>query len=621
MNMKDNANVWKHYSMKIAFIASMCFLLFAITIFKVRRVLPFLAIHFALFAVIVLRKNAKLPMLFSDKKSTVLASFYAIIVFGDFYINAIDIKPRMLVRIAGIIGKIVPVSYECFVTISSFCLAVLCLYALYILAELSLRNSGVLLKVARIYRNHIITLFLVYLFAFLAVMRANYYYIDDIGRAIHGNGLTGGFSRHLSDILAEILHVNVWLADISPITQIVALLILSYTGAVILYIVHGDNVPQLWHVVALIPMGLSPYFLACLSFKYDAPYMAFSILASIIPLLYCKKSGWRYGVVVYIAILCMCTTYQASSGIFPACVLLIALLMWIKDYPLKQIVRFVGISALGYMTALISFRYILMTPSLDSYVDTSISIEQIIPNIGKYFQLLWNDYNAIWKLCVFLIAAVFFVCSVVITKRSRFATAVMLFVALFGILVLTYGVNCVFKTPTTDARGIYAIGVMISVISVLTLSMDTKCISVSAIVLLSWLCIVFSSVYGNALDLQKDYTAYRMEQVLDDINEERLIETGHRELRFAGSEGVSNAVKSAMREYPMLQRLMPILFDDHQGYYWGPKQFWGFYEENLNQVQINFGNNYDLQAYILIKETTNYAIYSKGDELLIYFNN
>lgn len=622
--MSNSVEVRTHRetALKIAFVISGGILLFATSAFRPKRVLLFLAILFILFSFFFMCRRGKLSFSLTNKKSTVLASSAAIMVFCDFYLNSIRIRPRMLLHIVAIFNRIMPISFEFFIGISSLGLGILSFYALHIFADLFMRKASVLAVIAKKYKYHILLLFSTFCIASLSVLRSNYYYIDDIGRAIHGNGLTGGFSRYLSDVLAEVLHVNTWLADISPITQIVSLLILAYTGAIVLYLIYGENPPKLFHVVALIPIGLSPYFLACLSFKYDAPYMAFSILVSVIPLLFYKKNDWRYGIAVFLSILCMCTTYQASAGIFPACVLLLAFLMWTRKNSLKSIWRFTAISALGYMTALLSFRFVLMAPTSTSYVDTSISIKQIIPNIVRYFHILNDDYDAIWKLCVLIVLAVFSVCIIRSTQRNRFATAALLLVTLVGILVLSYGVNTVFENPTIDARGIYAIGVLIAIVSVITLSLDKRCLSVSAIILLSWMCIVFSTIYGNALNLQKDYTAYRMEQVLNDINEQKLLKDQENvKLQFAGSEGVSTAVRNLTGEYPMLKRLMPVLFDDTQGYYWGPKQFCGFYEETLDRVQVVYDNDYVLQDYILVKDTTNYRIYQKNDAILVIFIN
>lgn len=621
--MADNAGTHKNWetALKIIFVFSECFLLFSVSVFRDKRVLLFLAIHFILISIYWLCRNKNFILPFSDKRSTAFASFMAIMVFCEFYLNSIEIRPRTLQSVAAIFGNII--SYESFIAISSIGLGILSFYALYVFANTFIEKVFTpLALIAKKYKWHVLALFAIFSVGFFSVLRSNYYYIDDIGRAVNGNGLTGGFSRYLSDVLAEVLHVNVWLADVSPITQLVALLILAFTGAVILHIVYGESSPKVFNVVSLIPLGLSPYFLSCLSFKYDAPYMAFSIFVSIIPFLFYKKNDWRYGIAIYLSMVCMCTTYQASAGIFPACVLLIAFLMWINKQDLKYIGKFIGISVIGYMAGLLSFRYILMAPTNTAYVDTSISFKNIFFNIGQYFHVLNNDYGAIWKLCVFIIILVFSVYVIVSSRRNRLITTALLIVMLVSTFILTYGVNIVFEKPTTDARGIYAIGILIAIIGTFTLSIDKKYLSVSAIVILSWMCIVFSTIYGNALSLQKDYTAYRMEQVLDDINELRVLENKEDvKLQFAGTEWTNTAVRNLTNEYPVLKRLMPILFDDNQDYYWGPKQVCGFYEEALGHVQIIYSKNYDLQEYSLVKETTNYTIYQNDESVLVYLHN
>ena len=597
-------------------------LVISVSVFKPKRVLFFLSIHLILFGVYYFVRKRKLPTPFSDKKSTVFASLAAIFVFFDFFINAESIKPKKLLFISSLIQKVVPFSYEWVIAFISLILGAISFYFLYVCADVFSNKGKVLIVIAKRYKYHICALFILYFISFLSMMRANYYYIDDIGRTISGNDLTGGFSRYLSNAFAEAINTNVWLADLSPITQLIALLILAYAGAIVLYMIHGNTPPKVFHVAALIPMGLSPYFLSCLSFKFDSPFMAFSILISIIPLLFYRKTWWKYGIVVYIATLCMCTTYQASSGIFPAGVLLLAFFMWAKKKAWKGIILFVGVSASAYMMALLSFRFLLMEPIGDSYVNTSITFRHLFSNIANYVSSLWNDYGVVWKLCLLVVVITFFVNVVLQTKRNRGVTAALLVVTLFGVTVFSYGANVVFEVPTLDARGIYSIGVLIAIISAKTLSLDKRFISVGAVVLLGWMCVAFAVIYGNALDLQKNYTAYRMEQVLDDINEERLLEDrDNLELRFAGSEGVSSSVQNLMQQYPILKRLMPTLFDDRQPYYWGPRQFCGFYDNALKQVKVLYGDDYDLSEYTLVKQTTNHSIYNKENGILVYFHS
>ncbi len=123
----------------------------------------------------------------------------------------------------------------------------------------------------------------IYLLGISAILRANFNYMDDMGRACFGYG-AWYFSRPLSNILALFLHADDYLTDISPLPQILAAVLMAAASVVVLYAVTGKKRFTLWEYVSVLPLGLSPYFLQCLSFKYDAPYMAISVLAAVAPL-------------------------------------------------------------------------------------------------------------------------------------------------------------------------------------------------------------------------------------------------------------------------------------------------------------------------------------------------
>ena len=121
----------------------------------------------------------------------------------------------------------------------------------------------------------------IYLLAMSAILRANFYYYDDIQRACWG-WPEWGFSRHLSNILSKFLHAEAYLSDISPLPQLLAILIISFASVIAVYLITEEKRFSFWHFVAAIPIGLSPYFLECLSYKYDSPYMALSVLFSVV---------------------------------------------------------------------------------------------------------------------------------------------------------------------------------------------------------------------------------------------------------------------------------------------------------------------------------------------------
>ena len=173
------------------------------------------------------------------------------------------------------------------------------------------------------WRKLFFALLFIYGFAINAIIRANYNYIDDLGRVAQGYRGWDNFSRFTSEYLSIFIHTNRFLNDISPLPQYLAVFLLAISSLILIVLITDNLKFTWWSVIAVIPLGLSPYFLECLSYKYDSPYMSLSVLASIGPLIFMDSKRMVYTSAVFIGTLIMCTTYQVSSGIFVLCSLFV----------------------------------------------------------------------------------------------------------------------------------------------------------------------------------------------------------------------------------------------------------------------------------------------------------
>lgn len=162
----------------------------------------------------------------------------------------------------------------------------------------------------------------IYMITYYTIFRANFNYIDDLSRTMFGYRGWKNFSRYFSEFFSIILNTNKYLTDISPLTQIIACIILAICGIVLLNLFDKNKKLNFFSIIAVLFIGLNPFFLECISYKYDSPYMAFSILVSIIPFIFYKKvlnikNQIPFIITSIVGTLLMCMSYQASSGIFP----------------------------------------------------------------------------------------------------------------------------------------------------------------------------------------------------------------------------------------------------------------------------------------------------------------
>ena len=85
-------------------------------------------------------------------------------------------------------------------------------------------------------KNFCILIF-IYVVAISAIVRANFNYIDDLGRVRTGAVGWGYWGRYINCVLAIVLHADGYLTDISPLPQFLAIVILAASGSIVIFIV------------------------------------------------------------------------------------------------------------------------------------------------------------------------------------------------------------------------------------------------------------------------------------------------------------------------------------------------------------------------------------------------
>ena len=268
----------------------------------------------------------------------------------------------------------------------------------------------------------------VYLLGILTIIRANVLYRDDIWRAADGSRgwLFGGFSRYISEFLSIFIHADVVLTEISPLLQLLAILILSLSSVLLVYIIGNKKITVVG-LLASIPLGLSPYFLECLSYKFDASYMALSILASIVPFLFITRKVF-FLLISIISLLIMCSTYQAASGIYMMIAVVLCFQHWnSREKTNKEILYFLGTAVFAFCFTMLLFRFFFMKPLSIESAEYNISTEMLsishiisgaLDNIKEYVMTVNHDFGMIWKTGI-VIVLLFFITKSVYRSAQR----------------------------------------------------------------------------------------------------------------------------------------------------------------------------------------------------------
>ena len=306
----------------------------------------------------------------------------------------------------------------------------------------------------------VLIMFGIYALGISAIIRADLYYIDDINRSLYGYRVWENWSRYISSFLAIFIHTNTQIDDISPLTQLIAVLLIAASSVTLVYVINDKKITKTALAVSL-PVGLSPYFLQCFSYKFDSPYMALSVFASIIPFIFADNYK-SFSIASVIGLLIMCMTYQASSGIYIIIVIMLCFRQWnTRQKTNREILTFLGISIISYCIVMILFKIFFAIPvSVDSYASTAIyplsqMISGIMHNIINYYKVIINDFGMIWKVLLLLLIISFWVKSIITSKQHKRFAFLAGFIVIALIFVLSFGVYLILIKPLYAPRGMY----------------------------------------------------------------------------------------------------------------------------------------------------------------------
>ena len=102
------------------------------------------------------------------------------------------------------------------------------------------KTADVVASIRFIWRPLLI-LTVLYLLAYSSILLTNFNYIDDMGRVALGYAGWENFSRYTSVFLAYFIHADTYLADISPLPQIIATIEIALASVIVLFVITGKR--------------------------------------------------------------------------------------------------------------------------------------------------------------------------------------------------------------------------------------------------------------------------------------------------------------------------------------------------------------------------------------------
>lgn len=378
-----------------------------------------------------------------------------------------------------------------------------------------------------------------YLVALFALLRGNAYYLDDWVRSMNRQGFSG-FSRYMATFLVEVLNLFDGILDISPLYQLLGICFITLASMAILYALNGGF--SFWGVIALAPLGLSPYFLQNISYRFDCATMSFALLCACLPFIF------RKNLAVFCAVSVVCLvfsylSYQAANSVYVVICLFFTFVMIVENLNKKHILAFVLSCAGSFVLASGIYKVIFVRKTdINSYAsDKMLSFSEmfgggggIYANINTYFHRLLSDMA--WSPFIFIFCApcVFFVlicCFGEFARESKNTKASLLgkscificAILFLGVsLNLSFGAYLVLEKPIFAPRVFNGIGAFVAVLCLFCLRYSQngkvfKFLGRAFALVLAYQCVLYANAYGNALTKQQEYTMFRANLLINDL--------------------------------------------------------------------------------------------------------
>ena len=418
-------------------------------------------------------------------------------------------------------------------------------------------------------KGKILTLFGLYQLVCLTIGSKDYAYIDDVLRQNTGiTDFAASYSRWGSEISSWVLQGSRHLTDLGNMSFFVTGTLLTLSSVCLTYILAGNR-PSFGAMLASSLLGLNPWMLQMISFRFDSPYMALSILFSILPFLFWRFSKGSFFIASLLGVFLMCNTYQASSGIYLGVYLTLAAREFLfAQFEIRAFLSKLGVAASSYCLALIAFFFeSSLNPEIANRGNT-VAVAKVtdlpatfLHNSLVYFHTVW-DYSArIWQVITVVMIFCFVVLVVKRTRQPKWIALLFTGVYLACLFIFSYGVLLIFSEPLVTIMPRYGVGISIFFAS-LGILVGQQALESKRLRLVGWipsLLVVyfmsFSFTYASTLNYQQQSFEQQGQRLAADLS---LAVTNERqEVWISNLFKDSPLLESTSINYPIIKQLVP----------------------------------------------------------------
>lgn len=468
---------------------------------------------------------------------------------------------------------------------------------------------------------------------FMPLIINGQYYIDDLGRSIRAEPAWARNGRPVADYVTWALNFGGKIQDISPLSQLLGVAILSSFSLLVARKYLGSLSPL--SILVASSSLMSPFLMENMAFEYDAfpMFLSFIIAAAPFLLIGVKRSS-LFAACCFISVFVSLNLYQASLCVF----FVFAILNFLNH------VR-VGRNNIAFRDSLIAcvamiFAYAIYSKFVVPHVisgDYNIAKSQAVPLSDPHQALLIIIYNASLFRDLILSAispayviaitpvAVAFIFSLYklmtnINRNALWLPSVAI-VTLSPLMLAFFivGPMLFLGSPLFRPRVMMGFSAFLVAMSVVASWCIPKRVSSAKVYLLIPILYIISMNYTffNALSNQQDYERFVISHIVTDAYGSDVQNTN--KIMFNGWIGLSPVVKVAISKYPSLDILVTRLLHDDNGWGWIQLQHYGMNKPFPDGASFKKAKS-ELCSSKFIKESNYYNVYKNGDLVIMDFD-
>lgn len=467
---------------------------------------------------------------------------------------------------------------------------------------------------------------------FMPLIMNGVYYIDDMGRSIRAEPAWARNGRPIADYVTWALNFGGKIQDISPISQLLAVSLLSI-AAVMIARKYIGNIGVLSMLTAS-SFILSPFLMENMAFQYDAFPMMLAFIVSALPFLLARYRGiFKHSLVCVAAVFISLNLYQASLCVFLV-FMVMSYLYEVKKGNNKNAFVMMVASSLSMLVAyfiysklvvplVISGDYNIIKSQSIPFKEPMSAIRIVIYNACLFRDLMLTAISPIYiatisPLVIGFFYSIFKLLTIIKRDNFRIITIVMVAISPFLMAFFVVGPMLFLKEPLFRPRVMLGFSAFTVSISVIASWYVPASISKARVLLIvpALYVIGMNYTFANALENQHDYESFVISHIISDAYSQQVQDTN--KVSFNGWIGLSPIVKVAIEKYPLLEILVTRLLHDDNGWGWIQLRHFGLNKPFPSPAQFKSIES-NICSSQFIKRSNYYNVYKKDDAVIIDF--